>query len=298
MVEFCILRLSRGVDWDSFSKSDWASNILLNTVRVDGTCVSVALPFGQTTVDPETIVDQTDVSVATQILTESGIEDAINRVDGFLNAVPQLLTWLAKNGREYPWRYTTDPWYVYNTEILLQRTRGDAVERIYSDFFEEFPDPESLYQATDDEIHSMVASLGFGNQRTRTLREVAELCVCEYGGEVPTDLAELQRPWRVGAYSARSCLLFAHGKPQGLVDVNTARIISRVFGYDMPTQPHKSSTVQKLLDSLVPDTPALARGFILALLDLGALICTESEPACESCPLQKQCQYGIEAHRV
>ncbi len=285
MAEFGVLRISPPVELDSSSSSDWECSILLNTVRVDGRCVSVALPFGQTTVDPETIVDQANVSVATQILTESGIEDANTRVHRFLTGVPELLTWLAENGREYPWRYTTDPWRVYNSEILLQRTRGDAVERIYSDFFEQFPDPESLYQATDDEIYSTVASLGFGNQRTRTLREVAELCVCEHGSEVPTDLAELQRPWRVGAYSARTCLLFAYGEPQGLVDVNTARIISRVFGYEMPTQPHKSSTVQRLLDSLVPDTPALARGFIFALLDLGALICTESEPACESCPL-------------
>jgi A/G-specific adenine glycosylase len=270
----------------------------LNTVRAKDTCVPVALPFGQTAVDPETVVTESDVSTVSQILAESGIEDADDRVRKFLCEVPRLLTWLSKNGREYPWRFTTEPWHVYISEILLQRTRGDAVEQIYSDFFDRFPDPETLYQATDDEIHSTVASLGFGNHRTRTLGEVAELCVCEHGGEVPTDLAELQRPWRVGTYSARACLLFAYGEPQGLVDVNTARIISRVFGYEMPSQPHKSNTVQELLDALVPEAPGIARAFSFALLDLGALICTEPEPACESCPLVSECLYATESGRV
>lgn len=143
-----------------------------------------------------------------------------------------------------------------------------------------------------------MSSLRFGTQRTRTLCDVAELCVCEHGGEVPTSLAELQRPWRVGSYSARACLLFAYGEPHGLVDVNTARIISRVLGCEMPSQPHKSHTVQKLLDALVPETPGIARGFTFALLDLGALIYTESEPACESCPLAKDCRYALESGRV
>ena len=137
-------------------------------------------------------------------------------------------------------------------------------------------------------------SLGFGNQRTRTLREVAEMCHRDHCGNVPHNLEELKRPWRVGPYSARACLVFAFGDPLALVDSNIARIIERVVDYNMPTQPHKSDQVYKLMECLVPTDSDLARAFNLALIDLGAIICTTSRPECELCPLNSCCIYFAE----
>lgn len=74
-------------------------------------------------------------------------------------------------------------------------------------------------------------------------------------------------------------------------DVNTARITGRFFDYPLPTQPHKSDEVYRFLDALVPDLPGLARSFNLALLDLGALWCTDGSPECESCPVRTDCAY-------
>lgn len=177
------------------------------------------------------------------------------------------------------------------TEILLQRTRADAVHEIYDDFFTRFPEPEALRDADEEEIRSTVRPLGFVNHRTRTLQEVAKLVCDEHGGGVPDDLDELKRPWRVGPYSARACQVFARGKTLALVDSNFARVMKRVLRYEMPKQPHKSDEVYTLLDSFVPSDPDLARAFNLAILDLGALICTPSSPACNDCPLQEGCYY-------
>jgi A/G-specific adenine glycosylase len=121
---------------------------------------------------------------------------------------------------------------------------------------------------------------------------VAELVLTEHGGEVPPSLTELQRPWRVGPYSARATMLFAFGEPLALVDTNFARIFERVFGYEMPTQPHKSDEVYQLLDALVPGTPGLCRSVNLALLDLADAICTPSDPDCAACPLVAGCHYA------
>ncbi len=248
-------------------------------------------PFGRTDVTADDLFDLIDLEQAQSIAAAGGVEDSENRIQDFFESIPVLLTWLGENGREYPWRYTTDPYTIYVTEILLQRTRADAVNTIYGEFFEQFPDPEALHEADESDIRDCVRSLGFVNHRTRTLLEVAELICEDHAGDVPDDLDELMQPWRVGPYSARACQVFARGKSRALIDSNFARVVQRVLGYDMPQQPHKSDEVYALLDSLVPSDPAIARSFNLAILDLGALVCTPNRPSCRECPLQTCCYY-------
>ena len=249
------------------------------------------LPFGRTRVSVNELHQYIDTEAAAAIAAQGGVEQSEHRVDQLINELPSLLTWLEENGREYPWRYTTDPWRVYISEILLQRTRGDAVAEVYEEFFSRFPDPEALNNATEDEIRDVIYSLGFVNHRTRTLHEVGDILCEVHNCEVPDSIDELQRPWRVGDYSARACQLFARGEPLALVDTNFARVIGRVLDYEMPQQPHKSDEVYALLDSLVPSDSSLARAFNLAILDLGALVCTASSPTCRSCPLNAACSY-------
>ncbi|WP_435320261.1 hypothetical protein [Haloarchaeobius sp. TZWSO28] len=217
-------------------------------------------------------------------------------VRSFLSNVPTLLNWVGEHGRVYPWRTTQNPWQVYIAEILLQRTRGDLVEPVYRGFVSTYPTPRALYEASESEIYEQVQTLGFGNQRTRTLQEVARIICEEFDEQVPRDLESLQRPWRVGTYCSRATLLFAFDEPMALVDGNFARVFGRVFDYEMPSQPHKSSQVFELVSGVTPDNPDLARAFNLAILDLGALICTSNSPECERCPVQEACAYA-EQHR-
>lgn len=234
------------------------------------------LPFGRTTVTSEELREFVNEEGAANALREVGVDSPGVKVDEFLSALPALLSWLENHGREYPWRYTTDPWRIYATEILLQKTRGDAVGEIYDEFFSKFPRPRAVVEGSESQLREVVRTLGFVNHRVRSIQEAAELCVTEYGGEVPADLATLQEPWRVGPYTARACMLFAFQEPLALVDANTARITGRVFDYPLPEQPHKSESVYRFLDSLVPADGDLARAFNLALLDLGALRCTHT----------------------
>ena len=253
--------------------------------------MGIDFPYGKTEITAEEYEALVDAREIADHLTERTTGDPTPRVHAFIDTLPHLLDWLDISGRDYPWRHTTDPWRVYATEILLQRTRADAVADIYEDFFERFPSPQALVEATDETIYTQIRSLGFGNQRTRSLKEAANLCVNRYDGAVPADLDALQQPWRVGPYSARACLLFAFNQPIALVDSNIVRIIGRVFGYQMPSQPHKKDSIYELVDTLIPDTPDLARSITFALLDLGALICTEPSPKCDECPLHSCCLF-------
>jgi len=256
------------------------------------------LPFGRTETSAEEVRSVVDREQAIALARAADVPGPEVRVDAFLERIPALLAWLDDHGRRYPWRETTDPWSVYLAEILLQRTRADAVADIYDDVLDQFPDPAALVAAPEAEIRDAVRSLGFVNHRTRTLSEAGELLVEEHSGTVPLSRAELMRPWRVGEYTARATQLFAHGKPVALVDANFARVIGWVLEYEMPAQPHKSADVYELLEALTPDNPGLARSFSLAILDLGALVCVPDNPVCGSCPLSEGCVYAQQQERT
>jgi len=252
------------------------------------------LPFGRTQITVNEYSQLVETERAEKLLVANGVDNPAERVERFVGECPKMLEWLESHGRHFSWRNTVDPWRVYATEILLQRTRADAVEEIYEDFFEEFPTPEELHNSDEDTVRDLVRSLGFVNHRTRSLSEAAAMCVDKYGGNVPESLDALKEPWRVGDYSARACLIFSFGQSQPLVDSNFARVVERLFNYEMPSQPHKSDTVYELLGALVPNKPSIARAFNFAILDIGALVCTPDSPSCDECPLQEGCDFGRE----
>ena len=257
---------------------------------------SCELPFGRTGSSKKEIRRSTSPEQTVELLIDQGqsVQEAKNRVDLFLASISDLLKWVASNGQRYPWRSTTDPWKVYVAEILLQRTRGDAVQNVYADFLDAYPEPEAMLDATEEQVLEIVRPLGFGNQRTKSLLDVGEILNERYGGEVSADLDALQEPWRVGPYCARATLLFAHGRSMALVDSNFARVFGRVLDYEMPTQPHKSEQVYRLIKGVTPNVPELVRAFNLAILDLGDAVFEAGSPRCSECPLEESCAYTVQ----
>jgi len=250
----------------------------------------VELPFGETDPSPDFLA-ATISEDAIPELERFGANSPEYRLEKFVDAVGVLLEWVEEQGRLFPWRMTVDPWRVHTSEVLLKKTRADAVAAIYDDFYTAFPEPRYIRVASDEKIKAEVRSLGLENERLKTLRSVAAH-LAEYGDEVPESEQALREPWGVGRYAARATLIFAFGNSLGLVDANFERVLGRVFDLTLPTQPHKDDEVHKLYDALAPDDPGICRAYSLAILDLGSLVCTPSSPACASCPLEGACHYA------
>jgi A/G-specific adenine glycosylase len=164
--------------------------------------------------------------------------------------VRELLEWLQENGRIFPWRETTDARKVYAAELLLQRTKVDAVQNVFLKFIERYLSVDSLDGADEDELRKVVYELGLVDHRVKTLISVGE----EFSDGLPSSVDELKEPWDVGKYSARACQLFTRGDPQPLVDSNFARAISRVMKIQMPSQLYKTSRYILLWTRSRPET--------------------------------------------
>ena len=73
----------------------------------------------------------------------------------------RLLEWYDMYQRTLPWRGTHDPYEIWVSEVMLQQTRTETVERYYARFLERYPDVQSLAAASEQEVLKMWEGLGY-----------------------------------------------------------------------------------------------------------------------------------------
>ena len=138
----------------------------------------------------------------------------------------RLLAWYDENQRDLPWRKTSDPWAIWVSEVMLQQTRVEVVRQVYPKFMKRFPSPESLTQATDDELLSAWKGLGY-YRRARRLRQGAESVMERHGGEVPDNADALGELEGIGTYTRGAIASIAFGLPELAIDGNVECVAAR-----------------------------------------------------------------------
>ena len=93
----------------------------------------------------------------------------------------------------------------------------------------------------------------------------------------------------IGRSTAGAILSLSDGQPQPILDGNVKRVLARCHA--VAGWPGKSDVLAELWSLSEALTPATNTGpFNQAMMDLGATLCTRSKPACERCPLSKDCR--------
>ena len=222
--------------------------------------------FGKTGVESGDLEEEVYLDRAEKLLSEKDISEPGQKLERFLDQVCDKMQQLPEEGERFPWRAENSVYRIYITEILLQRTHGSSVEKIYCDFFEDFEKSSELYRAEESDIREEIRPLGFQNRRTKCLKSVGEM-LKENNFEVPEDEEKLQKPWRVGEYAAKATMLFGFDHSVELIDSNIASAAENILGYPHTTAPHKDQDFRALMSSLTPSSPEIARAFYFALID-------------------------------
>jgi A/G-specific adenine glycosylase len=198
-----------------------------------------------------------------------------------------LLEWYQNHKRDLPWRQTDDPYKIWVSEIMLQQTRVDTVIPYYHRFLEAFPSVYDLAKANQQQVLKLWEGLGYYS-RGRNLHHAAKQVVDEFEGKVPSTYKNITSLKGVGPYTASAILSIAYQKKFAVVDGNVVRVITRYNGITRDIRKAEvKNEVQKFMDHTVPE---LRPGdFNQAVMELGATVCTPSNPNCESCPLQTEC---------
>ncbi|PRY07849.1 A/G-specific DNA-adenine glycosylase [Pontibacter ummariensis] len=198
-----------------------------------------------------------------------------------------LLRWYGQHRRPLPWRDTTNPYYIWLSEVILQQTRVAQGLPYYQKFVAAYPTVEELAAAPEDEVLRLWQGLGYYS-RARNMHHTAQVVVEQYGGKFPDSYTELIKLKGVGSYTAAAIAAFAFQEQVAVLDGNVFRVLARVFGIaDDIAAPTSRKVFQKLADELVPahapDT------YNQAIMEFGAIQCTPVMPDCLFCPLQQSC---------
>jgi A/G-specific adenine glycosylase len=199
----------------------------------------------------------------------------------------RLAPWFVRQQRDLTWRRTRDPYAIWVSEIMLQQTRVETVERYYADFIARFPDVGTLAAADEDDVLGAWSGLGY-YRRARLLHRGARYVAGELGGHVPQDAARLREIPGVGRYTAGAIASIAFDRAEPLVDGNVARVLSRVCCVEDPKQQGADAKEHWSLTAAVLQHGS-PRVLAQALMELGATVCTPKSPTCRLCPVRQVC---------
>jgi A/G-specific adenine glycosylase len=194
----------------------------------------------------------------------------------------QLLAWYERAQRDLPWRRPgVTAWQVLVSEFMLQQTPVARVDPIWRDWIARWPTPSATAAASAADVLRAWGKLGYP-RRAKRLHECATAIATEHGDVVPDDVDVLLTLPGVGAYTARAVACFAYRKRVPVVDTNVRRVVARVVHgrADSPASVRDLADVEAMLPN-----DADAPRFSVALMELGATVCTARSPRCGVCPL-------------
>ena len=199
----------------------------------------------------------------------------------------KIISWYLQNKRDLPWRNTKDAYLIWLSEIILQQTRVEQGMSYYLKFAKEFPTVKHLAKAENEKVMKLWQGLGYYS-RARNLHTTAKIITDSYNGKFPNQYADILLLKGVGEYTAAAIASFAFNKPHAVVDGNVYRVLSRVFGVEIPIDSSQGkkefyALANELIDKKNPATHNQA------IMEFGAIQCKPVSPDCSICPLNTMC---------
>jgi A/G-specific adenine glycosylase len=202
-----------------------------------------------------------------------------------------VLGWYADHARDLPWRGPeASPWSVLVSEFMLQQTPVSRVLPVHEAWLERWPTPSALAAEPTGEAVRAWGGLGYPRRALR-LHAAAAAIVERHGGQVPDSYDELIALRGVGDYTAAAVASFAFRQRHAVLDTNVRRVLARaVSGVEFPAS-SVTRAERDLADSVLPEEDETAATWAVAVMELGALVCTAATPRCTACPIADRCAW-------
>ncbi|WP_460520283.1 HhH-GPD family protein [Flindersiella endophytica] len=204
-----------------------------------------------------------------------------------------VLAWYDRHARDLPWRRPdATPWAILVSEIMLQQTPVNRVLPAYEAWLSRWPTPAAQAADPPGEAVRQWGRLGYPRRALR-LHGAATAIVERHGGQVPSDHAELLALPGIGEYTAAAVASFAFRQRHTVLDTNVRRVFARAI--DGTQYPPQATTApeRRTATQLLPDEPETAARWAVAVMEVGALVCTARQPRCDDCPLANRCAWRL-----
>lgn len=193
-------------------------------------------------------------------------------------------------GRLYPDAHCTldfaNPFQCLAAVSLSAQTTDKKVNEVTPALFAAFPDPESLSQASVEEVGGYIRSLGLWKNKAKNLVALGKELSERFDGQVPATEKELTSLPGVGIKTASVVLAECFQVPAFPVDTHVGRVSKRLYLASL------SDTPEQVMVKLKKKFPieswiALHHRFIA----FGRDICHAQNPECNRCPFTSFCRY-------
>jgi len=201
----------------------------------------------------------------------------------------QVLSWFDKHGRkDLPWQHDRDAYKIWVSEIMLQQTRVETVIPYYEKFMQHFPTVKKLAAANIDEVLHQWTGLGY-YARARNLHNAAQYICEQYKGAFPKNIDQAIALPGIGRSTAAAILTLSFDQSHAILDGNVKRVLARYFALEgWPGIRVVEEQLWQHAEALLPS--GRFAEYTQAMMDLGATLCTRSNPSCSTCPVQATCQ--------
>jgi A/G-specific adenine glycosylase len=202
-----------------------------------------------------------------------------------------LLAWYEANKRDLPWRSPEcSAWGVLVSEVMAQQTPVDRVAPLWREWMERWPTPADLAAASPADVLRAWGRLGYPRRALR-LQAAAAAIVERHDGVAPADEHELRALPGVGEYTAAAVAAFAYRRRAVVLDTNVRRALARLIGGEEHPPPTLAGPERRRATEFLPADAETSAEWNVALMELGATICTARNPKCDVCPVLGMCEW-------
>ena len=206
----------------------------------------------------------------------------------------QIVQWYLDHGRhDLPWRKKVTPYRIWISEIMLQQTQVKTVIPYFKNFITKFPTQKKLSEASEDQIMAAWSGLGF-YRRARNIFATKEIIKNNYRNRFPKDFQQIIELPGIGKSTAGAIMSLAYLDPHPILDGNVKRVISRFLKKELDLI--KEAELWKLSKEMVNRDDCFS--YTQGIMDLGATICSPSNPSCGECPISSQCLSAFKVDAV
>ena len=201
----------------------------------------------------------------------------------------KILNWYDINKRSLPWRKKASTqkkqYFTLVSEFMLQQTQVATVIPFFERFINNLSSLSKLANVEEKKLIKLWEGLGYYS-RARNLKKTAQLIIRDFNGKIPKDYVKLKSLPGIGDYTASAIMAIAFNKPFIPLDGNVERILKRYL-YLKKNKEIQKNNLSKIKSVL--GLSSRSSDYAQALMELGALICKPSNPACDQCPISKNC---------
>lgn len=179
------------------------------------------------------------------------------------------------------------PFHLLIAVILSAQCTDRRVNMHTPAIFGRFPDPADLAAASFEEVFELIRSISFPNNKARHLIGMASKLVSDFGGTVPSEVAQLETLPGVGRKTANVIASVIYDKPVIAVDTHVFRVSRRI---GLSDGSNVEAVERDLTEGFAPEVRGKAHHWLILH---GRYVCTARKPKCSGCGLQELCREYI-----